>query len=1268
MNFQNTLHKGPRILVPVLIDGMVIDQDVLTLTRGDWATAKAQYKNTVRYGAAFPKDTAVARSISTFPDIEAPEIGVHLQWMLPKGLRRGQQDEQGKLKFPLVPNRWLVIRTWYDQAGDLQVKGWVIQSDFIKHPSSDYKGSYTLVQEEEDMKCVAIGKAIPLEDWTGERAYRRVELTAIGPDDLTFSTYTVNNQNVFSFHDSLEDLEIEDEQQYDLGYVLSGWYGDSTEDPLYQAVFDRETLLEKMKELGFHMGNEIDLSKAEAALAQWSENSHETLAPLMLCHGAMHSISWPWKAGDKVGRPQVNSNKPETNPDIIIGNSSFDTLVTFIKERLTEANVTQEEADFATELLYAFDKKLLNEYIQPDGENLLENKIHRSWFIGSQAGDYWEIVQNKVGKDDEEKEKLKQLLQNTYPILEELNKVQTEFDKKRELRAARLQQFYTTLYAAKNQRRSRTRRSKWENKALDIHQDLQALGQAGQQLMTQIEQRKEEIYFELNITDEQGIESNFNLRQRKKPHFWEPDDPVILVHAAKTSPKHQLKTPPVCRYSGQFLHQLKVRDSASVFAPSVPALPQAAHIPKEMNDLIREFILLNPNYVQHYFDTQVATIQKQQTIIWNTERLEGLEVERLLLAAGFEGIQSDVLPIRPDFRSFKTFVLPWSPLFMDWKVYFFPTHGRLPIAESLAQQGLDNWTLEEDQFDFTWQDQIDVPKVNNDVKKVSWTVQGRSLLSSQMPEFLIERLKEFKEELQGKEKQKAIDTIITILSGFDLITQRLGGFNEYLQRYDIGNHVPHQLLKPKNDNIDISPLAGKNFGLPLGRLTKISNVPLNQYFPIRSGHLLVHYTRIVDDFGLGFYPVGRDEPRDESNILIPQDSTIIPKGKGLDHPSIKNTGLVQLKPRILQPTRLQMEWIDADTDAPVRQAVQNSPVCGWIIPNHLDKSLMIFDALGKLQGSLIFFKRNNQYHIRKALDPISANPYRFEIKNYHLNDFINELLALENQDVALSGFLEQIDKTTWVTDPLGAREKQGVSALIGRPMALVRAKVSMDLQGLPLPALDFQSPDAYDISAGVNPLGLMNVDFPFFVGSSIMPNNGLIGYFDSSNGTTSYKKFFVTTDHSSVETDYIQEQTVMTTRLNHILTPEAQRQSKSLSMLIDYRGIIHTISGLLPIFELQLPTKFTKEALANMEVTFRTGPLITDPHQLRMPKPNDISGKLSWIYRSGVNIWKEDEPLPNDKRAWEHKEIDEPLTNVNFPARRQQLSEGWLKLSEALKE
>ena len=74
-----------------------------------------------------------------------------------------------------------------------------------------------------------------------------------------------------------------------------------------------------------------------------------------------------------------------------------------------------------------------------------------------------------------------------------------------------------------------------------------------------------------------------------------------------------------------------------------------------------------------------------------------------------------------------------------------------------------------------------------------------------------------------------------------------------------------------------------------------------------------------------------------------------------------NAQKLYLPPRLLTPTRVEAHWLSAafEDDVPgidgdfVESSDQpaTSPVCGWLVPNHLDTSLMCYDADGRPVGS-----------------------------------------------------------------------------------------------------------------------------------------------------------------------------------------------------------------------------------------------------------------------------------------------------------------------------
>lgn len=69
-----------------------------------------------------------------------PEPGIHLSFSLPEGFTRGTQEESGtngnsssKLCYPLVPNRWAVVRMWLEDGDSLlRQKLFLIESDSLQ--------------------------------------------------------------------------------------------------------------------------------------------------------------------------------------------------------------------------------------------------------------------------------------------------------------------------------------------------------------------------------------------------------------------------------------------------------------------------------------------------------------------------------------------------------------------------------------------------------------------------------------------------------------------------------------------------------------------------------------------------------------------------------------------------------------------------------------------------------------------------------------------------------------------------------------------------------------------------------------------------------------------------------------------------------------------------------------------------------------------------------------------------------------------------------
>ena len=91
------------------------------------------------------------------------KAGIHLHWALPRALTRGHHNAEG-LKYPQVPNRWLVRRT----RNDYVEKQWVVESDYLYPEGTGQKVLLTLSLAREGRRYRYLGRALPFEEWKPE--------------------------------------------------------------------------------------------------------------------------------------------------------------------------------------------------------------------------------------------------------------------------------------------------------------------------------------------------------------------------------------------------------------------------------------------------------------------------------------------------------------------------------------------------------------------------------------------------------------------------------------------------------------------------------------------------------------------------------------------------------------------------------------------------------------------------------------------------------------------------------------------------------------------------------------------------------------------------------------------------------------------------------------------------------------------------------------------------------------------------------------------
>ena len=155
------------LLVPIHLDALYLPKDTSVLEEMTDYSKLPYYqgRELVNRGSAYLSETVLSKPFKqTNLTLKA---GIHLHWALPDALTNGtvrEGDEDRRIKFPLVPNCWLIIR----RGGNKPEKKWVVESDYLYaenetpedtinilyHPASNESRSYRF-----------LGRKLELGEW-----------------------------------------------------------------------------------------------------------------------------------------------------------------------------------------------------------------------------------------------------------------------------------------------------------------------------------------------------------------------------------------------------------------------------------------------------------------------------------------------------------------------------------------------------------------------------------------------------------------------------------------------------------------------------------------------------------------------------------------------------------------------------------------------------------------------------------------------------------------------------------------------------------------------------------------------------------------------------------------------------------------------------------------------------------------------------------------------------------------------------------------------
>ena len=498
---------------------------------------------------------------------------------------------------------------------------------------------------------------------------------------------------------------------------------------------------------------------------------------------------------------------------------------------------------------------------------------------------------------------------------------------------------------------------------------------------------------------------------------------------------------------------------------------------------------------------------------------------------------------------------PWLPLYLEWQADWHPL--------AYESGGKAQWTLDGDDLAFTG-----TPPTAPALDK-PW---GRALLTPGLAFQVRSRLEQYIAANPLDATVKGLEGDLDAISGsWDFLSQTLDGLTTQIAWRD-----PWATRAP---DASIATLVGGGYATPpqpRGAAQAIG------YTGLRAGRLSLTRVSIVDRFGQTLELLGTDA---NSQTLPEIAASLTPRDHAAD--------VAELPPRLLQSGRL---------------SIGSDPICGFLVPNHIDRALAAYDATGRRLGELRLAAVADTVQT-VVWDPApAATPVTLDGLASELGGVLRAVAAAG--PAALQNFLTTIDETLWTVDPLAGDRDEYLTALAGRPLALVGAELALELGGEPL-----RDP-SWPATFGAADPPFLGYGFPVRLGAPADREDGLVGYFCDG----AYTRFRAA--RVPAATDLVVDATGFVSAAvpdDVVLTPDGATVAR-IMLLVDPRGSVQASTGLLPATQLDVRGPALTSALAAISATFRAGPLLADAAAQAplMPVPVASGRSWAWVEQGGA--------------------------------------------------
>lgn len=1120
--------------------------------------------------------------------------GVHLHFILPSALTHGVETSDGFV-YPSIPNRWLVTRIIKKTGTDNPIishQTWVVESDYVGKDNKTSVVLPTLGQDDDDRyrylgRCYKLGT-------NPKKGGTLTNLTVLGTGDPTFSAYYPSCHSVLGFYDSLDGINAEM-----LSYSVFGYYSDEKNNPLYG--IDKDGIIEKLEEQRW----DIDTS-----LLQYPLNT--------ICHGNVSNLDW---RGDTYSYP---SGMPVGAIDISFGNTSVEALSALLSKNLSNTSESTIESKTINErLLNTLQYDLIELYDELDGIQKVEDKLFERSFSQEQSGKVWRLTASSDSSSDTKKE----LPRKYNDYLFKLNRLQKEKDNLSHQYETAKETLHYIWHTYVDMYEEEDERTPPPFTKQEVYDEFKKEEKNLKEILVNIEKKNIAIEELIKVTKAElkKDELNFMLETTVAEFFYKPNDPVVLFSGDGISRsfiygedgrfseenKLQLRTLEQCVSQ---ISNINVEGKlATIHADNLSEFLQSSitdvKYPSWFSKLFYESIFLDKNSSRILAEIAFCILEKDYS-----ETQIGKLSKEIADKIANNDFSKGIVPSAVSVNVFEMSRPRWNTLFLEWKVGYYPTR-----TDEKPDNSMKNW--EWNGIDFDYKGTFPTPPE-------VITIEGRTVITPHSQYVLQNTLKRCIEDYDcDKDTKEQLIKMAKQLSSLKILSQSLSGFTNYIisrqaelnlpiavlddifsddeliaeMTQTLKNHLEHTHINSGNSEKD-------NYEKEL-----YSPINSNIFYPIRAGFMNIIEMKAINSFGQKQIYGGS-----LNNIIVSE--TITPKQKF--------EKVVSLSPRLAFPAKLSFEWISAENEKTVNDSEgkqEFSPVCGYVIANKLNRGLMVYDDEGILLGNVQIIYRDKmasaswvpmpKIDSEKTKEAIMGNveidsekeaDTSVSIYNDHLRQFVDSIVSESKSYEALSELLLSIDKWQSTIFTENASHDEDISILNGRPIAIMRAELSLQSAGkLPykMKRKDFGQYETNDFDAQT---------FYAYIGDGTRKSDGLIGYFPDKKREVMYNMMqagYKNLKPAKVTPAYINYETK--TKLDF-----HKNKSVKMTLLVEVMSNITIKTGILPTKTVLFPEEYCKDALQSMYQGFEINPVICSEDEIMFPVMPINNGEWFWLNKN----------------------------------------------------